>query len=229
MNLADWLNDFCILIVKNNFWFDGKSTLYLWHLNAGGPLQLYLAVDSKIGFFLYIDKFCRWFLLETYLNKNWYLFYCTNLIFGELSFLSYSWKGFQHIYSDGTTGSHWFFAYRQIARRGKKFNQILIGCCSQRLLKGCSVTENSIEWKIRWIEEIFHAFWNHNLSQQILLSNQIVVFNFQARIFFKDFSFSCVMYLFIISQMIIPCQVFPRPEIILKVFWNPKCLCHKLV
>ena len=43
MNWADWLNDFCILIVIENVWFDGEFTLYLWHLNAGGPLQLYLA------------------------------------------------------------------------------------------------------------------------------------------------------------------------------------------
>ena len=34
--------------------------------------------DRKIGFFLYVEKFCHRFLLETYLNKNWYcyLFYC---------------------------------------------------------------------------------------------------------------------------------------------------------
>ena len=25
------------------FWFDDHSTLYLWHLKAGGPLQLYIA------------------------------------------------------------------------------------------------------------------------------------------------------------------------------------------
>ena len=26
-----------------HFWFDNQSTLYLSHLNAGGPLQLYIA------------------------------------------------------------------------------------------------------------------------------------------------------------------------------------------
>ena len=28
---------------RNNFWFDCQSTFYVWHLNAVGPLQLYLA------------------------------------------------------------------------------------------------------------------------------------------------------------------------------------------
>ena len=77
---ADWLKDFCMLIVM-----DDQSTLYLWHLNAGGPLQLYLArVLRKIPFgqkwpqntiLLYVEKFCHWFLLKTYVNNYCY---CTD-------------------------------------------------------------------------------------------------------------------------------------------------------
>ena len=64
----------------NGFWFELQSTLYLWHLNAGGPLQLQLAAflgkipfekklkmiktDPKIGFFHYFENFFYWFLLE---------------------------------------------------------------------------------------------------------------------------------------------------------------------
>ena len=67
----------------NNFWFDDQSTVYLWQLNAGRkPLQLYFDIfrknflwekmTPKIGFFLYFEKFCHSFVLETYLNKNCY-------------------------------------------------------------------------------------------------------------------------------------------------------------
>ena len=41
INWADWLNEFCMLIDSDGIIF--YSTLYLWHLNAGSPLQLYLA------------------------------------------------------------------------------------------------------------------------------------------------------------------------------------------
>ena len=39
-------------------------------------------------FFLYFEKFCRWFLLEMFLNKKWYfyLFYCANLVSAEIHF-----------------------------------------------------------------------------------------------------------------------------------------------
>ena len=43
INWADWVNDFCMLMVMEYFWFYGQSTLYLLHLNAGWPVQLYLA------------------------------------------------------------------------------------------------------------------------------------------------------------------------------------------
>ena len=65
------------------------------------------------------------------------------------------------------TGSYWFFAWRQIARRRTKI---------QRLLKSCSVTENSIEWIIKWKKDTIGAFLIHSLWQQVLLSNQSVVF-----------------------------------------------------
>ena len=32
MDRADWLNDFCMMIVIKKFSFDHQSTLYLWHL-----------------------------------------------------------------------------------------------------------------------------------------------------------------------------------------------------
>ena len=51
---------------------DAQSTLYRWYLNAGGPLQLYLArVIRKNSLCAKMTlKFCHWFLLKTYLNKN---------------------------------------------------------------------------------------------------------------------------------------------------------------
>ena len=153
MNLADWLNDFCMLM--DYFWFDGQSALYLW--NTGELLQLYLAgflrknlfgqkrqsmlkSDHKIGFFLHFEKFRYWFLLETYLNKNWcfYLIYCTKLMSRKILVLI-TRKAFNQldcrilwsrISLDGMTGSHLF---------------LHTGCGSQRLLKGCIVTENNIE------------------------------------------------------------------------------------
>ena len=59
------------------------STLNLWHVNAGGPLQLYLArvfrknslctkMTIKRVFLLTFKKFYHWYLLEMYLNKSWY-------------------------------------------------------------------------------------------------------------------------------------------------------------
>ena len=47
---------------------------------------------------------------------------------------------------------------------------------AQRLLKSCIFIENSIGWKIKRKGESFHAFLIHNLSQQVILSNQIAVF-----------------------------------------------------
>ena len=40
-------------------------------------------------------------------------------------------------------------------------------------------TENSIELKIKSKEKSFHTFLIHNLSLQVLLSNQTAVFNDQ--------------------------------------------------
>ena len=86
INWADWVNDFCMLMVMEYFWFYGQSTLYLLHLNAGWPVQLYLAgfppppkkKKKKKKKFFSIVKFCHWLLLEA-LNKIWYyIFYCTN-------------------------------------------------------------------------------------------------------------------------------------------------------
>ena len=46
--------------------------------------------DPKITFFLYFEKCCRWFLLETYFNKNWY---CSefNLTGRDLGFTTRFW------------------------------------------------------------------------------------------------------------------------------------------
>ena len=103
MNWADWLIFSCWQW-WNNFWFDGQSTLYLWHLNAGGPLQLYLAEffrrnSLRVKTKKYAQKWPQnrvfplfWksssliFAGNILLNKTWYwfLFYCTNLISGEI-------------------------------------------------------------------------------------------------------------------------------------------------
>ena len=76
INWADWLNDIHML---NNILHYSASLIS----KCLRPLQLYLArifmtkfpmgkIDHKIGFFCYFWKFCHWFLLEKYLNKNWY-------------------------------------------------------------------------------------------------------------------------------------------------------------
>ena len=54
-----------------------------------------------------------------------------------------------HISLNAITGSHWFFAITQIARRGKKLTKFFIECCPQMLFKSCSVTENSLEQRIK--------------------------------------------------------------------------------
>ena len=73
-------------------------------------------------------------------------------------------------------------------------------CDAQTLLKSCNVIESSIEWKVRWKEETFHAFLIYNLSQQILLSNQIAVFIDQLEIY-KDDCFSCFLCMLVDTQM----------------------------
>ena len=60
--------------------------------------------------------------------------------------------------------------------------KFLIECGAQRLLKSCSFTENIIERKVKWIEEIFHTSFIYNLSLQVLLSNQIGLFIDQLQI-----------------------------------------------
>ena len=103
INWTDWMI-FASSLWSNSFWFHSQSTLYIWHLNAGRPLQIpfgqkqqnMVKNDPKIGFFAYIEKFYNWFLLEAYLNTIWYcyIFYCTNPYLGKFLFLSYDWKGF---------------------------------------------------------------------------------------------------------------------------------------
>ena len=78
MNWADWLNDFCILIVIKNVWFDSEFTLYLWHLNAGGPLQLCLArffPPEFLGKFSFGQK-------QNMLNNNPFFFILKNFVIG---------------------------------------------------------------------------------------------------------------------------------------------------
>lgn len=86
------------------------------------------------------------------------LFYCANTISGGKTC---SWvmdgkalnqldcRFFEHISPDGMAGSHWFFVYKQITKRGTKSPaKIFVGCYGQRLIKSWSVTENSTERKI---------------------------------------------------------------------------------
>ena len=93
--------------------------------------------DPKIGFFYYFEKFCLLFLLEIYLNKNKYCYHCANSHLRKFFFLSHRRKGAQAIWlqdslftlsCDEMTGSHWFFPFRQIARRGKVSTKFFIGC-----------------------------------------------------------------------------------------------------
>ena len=85
----------------NNFWFDGQSTWYLWHVNAVVSLQVLEIFFLKNSIWTKKPKYAlKWpqnrvfrlfwkilslVLLETFLNKTWscYLFYSINLISGE--------------------------------------------------------------------------------------------------------------------------------------------------
>ena len=49
--------------------WETHAVLHSWSFKEKLPLH---KSDAKIGFFLYFEKFCHWFLLEMYLNKNWY-------------------------------------------------------------------------------------------------------------------------------------------------------------
>ena len=132
--------------------------------------------DPKIGFFLYFEKklvfifagnMFKWklILLSILLYKS---HICRNLCSWVLAEKAFNQLGCRivrsHISPDGMTGSHWFFACRQIVRREKNSTKFSIGCDAQRLLKSCSLSENSIEWKGKWKEETFHAFLIYNLS-----------------------------------------------------------------
>ena len=85
------------------------------------------------------------------------------------------------------TVSDWFLQTHRRAEKWKKYSiKFFIGCgqtCprlhaigwgAQRLLKSSSLAGGSIEWEMKWKERSFHAFLIHNLSLQVLLSNQIV-------------------------------------------------------
>ena len=129
----------CIVFTCNANKFATASVLYLFFFSTtfldglavvkipfGQKRQNMFKNDLKTGFSQ--KKFCHWFLLEVYLNKNLYcfLFYCTNYISGEipalqlqlerLSTIKIVWF-FEHISPDGMTGSHCFCARKQIARR----------------------------------------------------------------------------------------------------------------
>ena len=174
------------------------SQIFWGKFPFGQKWQKILKNDPRIEFYLCFETFCHWFLLEMYLSKSWYcyLFYCTNLISEEILVLELEQERLSVRLQDSliTYTSWWndwitlLFAFRQIVRRGKKIAaKFSIGCGAQRLLKSCSVTEN-IEWKIKWKQETFHAILILNLSQQILLSNQIAVLVDQLEIY-KDHCF----------------------------------------
>ena len=144
-------------------------------LGLGTTTVVHSKNDPKIGFFLYFEKNWYLFLLETF---KWKLILLSILLYkshicrNPCSWVL-AWKAFNqlgcrilrsHISPDGMTGSHWFFACRQIVRREKNSTKFSIGCDAQRLLKSCSLSENSTEWKGKWKEETFHAFLIHNLS-----------------------------------------------------------------
>ena len=93
-----------------------------------------------------------------------------------------------HIYPDGVTEWHWFLHVAS-QKREKKSTKFFISFGTQRLLKICCVTKNSIEWKIDWKEETSHAFLIQNISQQVFFSSDISVFIDQLEIY-KDRWFS---------------------------------------
>lgn len=70
-----------------------------------------------------------------------------------------------HIFFDEMTGSQW-----RIARRRKNIStKFPIGCSALKVLKSCSLTKISIELKIKWKEETFHAF-----SSQLITASHFV-------------------------------------------------------
>ena len=90
-----WFDELSKLIEEfshvDNVWFDNQSTLFLEYLNPGRPLQLYIArVFRRNSLFLCFEKFCCWFLLERYLNKNWY-YSEMNLTGRDLGFTKSFW------------------------------------------------------------------------------------------------------------------------------------------
>ena len=157
--------------------------------------------SSKIGILLYFEKFCHLFLPETYLKKIDIVIYFTvqTSYLGKSLFLRCSWKVVQQIRLQDSLITHmswwndWitliFCMWTDSQKRKKISNKFGIGYGAQ----SCFVIENGIEWKIKW-KEAFHAFLIQNLSQQVLLSNQIAVCIDPLKIY-KDhcFSFSLCM------------------------------------
>ena len=97
--------------------------------------------DPKARFFQYFETFCNWLEMST--NKNWYCYlpYCTKPVSGKILALKLAWKAFNQLvyrmlWSQippvwmarsqippvWMARSHWFFAWWQTARIGKKFN-----------------------------------------------------------------------------------------------------------
>ena len=77
MNGADWFNDFWVLILMEQFLVWQPVYSVFWHLNAGGPLQLYLAeFFRKDSLWAKTTKYAaKWplnriFLLKNFLQKD---------------------------------------------------------------------------------------------------------------------------------------------------------------
>ena len=150
--------------------------------------------------------------METYQISDIVVYFNVQISFlGKLLSLNYSIarKAFSqsdrkilwsHMSTDGMTESHLFIRVNRQPEEEKKSIKFSIGCGAQRLLKSCSVTKNSIERKIKWKGETFHAFFNRNLSQEVLKSNQIVVLFDQLEIY-KDPSFSLFLSMLGDTQM----------------------------
>ena len=84
---------------------------------------------------------------------------------------------------------HIYFLHVDSQKSKQNSTKFSIRCGAQMLLKSGSVTEKSLEWKVKWKEETLHVFLIYNLSQQVLLSYQISVFIGQLEIY-KDHCFS---------------------------------------
>ena len=146
--------------------------MHVWHLNAGGPLQLDLVrvfrenflwakVTSKQGFSFYFEKFCYWFLLETDLLNFYFLeFKITGC---DLKFITRLWISMIEL----------FVCYHELFHSNRNKNQwIYQWICEIQIMWKLScifatdhLIRNSLNTKLCWLYS-FTFYWFFPYSSQ---------------------------------------------------------------